>query len=183
MIHCIKVLFLCQKRGIRKDFPFSGAAPAARAYPLRSIAKEDSRPLSRSSHANLISGSDFDSSGGQNGASERMSRFWCRACGAGVSVARLSAGIRPVLFLCVSAFPDAPPKNERRQCDREIPYRFACLHGFSPSLPLLCFFNHIRIGADWRACARQKRVDAFSRKPASSGAPGKGLVFLPVPVV
>ena len=42
------------------DFPFSGAAPLARMDPLRSNAKEDSRPLSRSSHVDLKVGSDLN---------------------------------------------------------------------------------------------------------------------------
>ena len=52
-----------EKGKSEQDFPFSGAAPAARVDPLRSNAKEDSRPLSRSSHADMKVGSDLDCSG------------------------------------------------------------------------------------------------------------------------
>ena len=49
-----------EKGKSEQDFPFSGAAPSARVYPLRSNAKGDSRPLSRSPHADLEVGSDLD---------------------------------------------------------------------------------------------------------------------------
>ena len=52
-----------EKGKSEQDFPFSGAAPLARMDPLRSNAKEDSRPLSRSSHADLKVGSDLDCPG------------------------------------------------------------------------------------------------------------------------
>ncbi len=52
-----------EKGKSEQDFPFSGAAPSARVDPLRSNAKEDSRPLSRSSHADLSVGSDLDCPG------------------------------------------------------------------------------------------------------------------------
>ena len=52
-----------EKGKSEQDFPFSGATPSARVDPLRSNAKEDSRPLSRSSHADLKVGSDLDCPG------------------------------------------------------------------------------------------------------------------------
>ena len=49
-----------EKGKSEQDFPFSGAAPSARFDPLRSNAKGDSHPLSRSPHADLKAGSDLD---------------------------------------------------------------------------------------------------------------------------
>ena len=52
-----------EKGKSEQDFPFSGAAPPARVNPLRSNAKGGSRPLSRSSHADLDVGSDLNCPG------------------------------------------------------------------------------------------------------------------------
>ena len=52
-----------RKGEICSDFPFSGTAPSERNDPLRSNAKGDSRPLSRSPHADLKVGSDLDCPG------------------------------------------------------------------------------------------------------------------------
>ena len=57
------------------DFPFSGAAPLARMDPLRSNAKEDSRPLSRSSHADLKVGSDLNCLGAPRQKNSAPFRF------------------------------------------------------------------------------------------------------------
>ena len=48
-----------KKRESEQDSLFFGAAPPARDNPLRSNAKGDSHPLSRSPHADLSAGSDF----------------------------------------------------------------------------------------------------------------------------
>ena len=64
-----------EKGKSEQDFPFSGAAPSARMDPLRSNAKEDSRPLSRSSHADLKVGSDLDSSGAPRRKNSAPFRF------------------------------------------------------------------------------------------------------------
>ena len=48
-----------KKRESEQDSLFFGAAPPARDDPLRSNAKGDSHPLSRSPHADLKTGSDF----------------------------------------------------------------------------------------------------------------------------
>ena len=48
-----------KKRESEQDSLFFGAAPPARDDPLRSNAKGDSHPLSRSPHADLSAGSDF----------------------------------------------------------------------------------------------------------------------------
>ena len=52
-----------EKGKSEQDFPFSGAAPSAQNDPLRSNAKGDSRPLSRSLHADPKVGSDLDCPG------------------------------------------------------------------------------------------------------------------------
>ena len=59
-----------------QDFPFFGAAPSARMDPLRPNAKEDSRPLSRSSHADLKVGSDLNCPGAPRRSSLRMAQKW-----------------------------------------------------------------------------------------------------------
>ena len=59
----VQVLLPAPEKGHPKGCPFSGAAPSARKDPLRSNAKEDSRPLSRSSHADLRVDSDLDCPG------------------------------------------------------------------------------------------------------------------------
>ena len=64
-----------EKGKSEQDFPFSGAAPSARTDPLRSNAKEDSRPLSRSSHADLKVGSDLDCPGAPCQKNAALFRF------------------------------------------------------------------------------------------------------------
>ena len=59
----VQVSSLAPETGHPKGCPVSGAAPSARVDPLRSIAKGDSRPLSRSPHADLKTGSDLNCSG------------------------------------------------------------------------------------------------------------------------
>ncbi len=63
-----------EKGKSEQDFPFSGATPSARVDPLRSNAKEDSRPLSRSSHADPEVGSDLDCSGAPRRSPLRTAR-------------------------------------------------------------------------------------------------------------
>ena len=68
-----------KKRESDPDSLFFGAAPPARMDPLRSNAKGDSRPLSRTLHADLATGSDFKftSSPKQNGSAKAGPFCFC----------------------------------------------------------------------------------------------------------